>query len=97
MAIAWAVTLPAAALVGGIVDGGASLIGGDAGVYVMAVLAISFAVLIFSLSRRRPINADNVAEDFDNPLDKALTSVGGYEMPAVATVTRKKKRRSRDG
>lgn len=59
MAIAWVVTLPAAAAIGAVaawtVNGG-----GPLGTVVVAVVGVGVACGIYVASRRRPVNADNV-------------------------------------
>ncbi|MEU1848411.1 inorganic phosphate transporter [Streptomyces sp. NPDC019990] len=59
MAVAWLVTLPAAALVGGLA---ASVVrgGGDLGTAVVAVAGAALAACIVALSRRNPVDAHNV-------------------------------------
>ncbi|MFJ8714407.1 anion permease [Streptomyces violaceus] len=59
MAIAWMVTLPAAALVGGLA---ASVVqnGGDIGTAVVAAVGAAFAAGIVLVSRRNPVHANNV-------------------------------------
>ncbi|MBL1085434.1 inorganic phosphate transporter [Streptomyces actinomycinicus] len=59
MALAWLITLPAAALVGGLA---ASVVkhGGNVGTVVIALVALALAATIFALSRRNPVRAGNV-------------------------------------
>lgn len=59
MAVTWLVTLPAAALVGGLA---ASVVrgGGDLGTAVVAVAGAAFAAGIVAVSRRNPVDAHNV-------------------------------------
>ncbi|WP_328410860.1 inorganic phosphate transporter [Streptomyces violaceus] len=59
MAIAWMVTLPAAALVGGLA---ASVVqnGGDIGTAVVAAVGAALAAGIVLVSRRNPVHANNV-------------------------------------
>jgi PiT family inorganic phosphate transporter len=59
MALAWVVTLPAAAVVGGVAALAVSD-GGTFGTVVVAVVGVGVAAGIFVSSRRRPITADNV-------------------------------------
>ncbi|MBW0101266.1 inorganic phosphate transporter [Pseudonocardia sp. KRD291] len=58
MALAWIVTLPAAAAVGAVAAWVASR--GTAGTIVVAVVAIALAAGIYAASRRNPVTADNV-------------------------------------
>lgn len=59
MLVAWLITLPSAALVGGLA---AAVVkhGGDAGTVVIALLAAAVAAVIVVLSRRDPVHAGNV-------------------------------------
>ncbi|WP_438289724.1 anion permease [Streptomyces sp. HUAS TT7] len=59
MAASWLITLPAAALVGGLA---ASVVkhGGTAGTVVIALVAVALAAGIVALSRRNPVSAHNV-------------------------------------
>ena len=61
MVVAWLVTLPAAALVGGL---SASVVthGGNFGIVVIALLALAVAAFIVVMSRRNPVHASNVNE-----------------------------------
>jgi PiT family inorganic phosphate transporter len=64
MGMAWVLTIPAAALVGGLAWKGADLIGGATGVAVVFALALAGGVAIFVLAQRAPINASNVNDDW---------------------------------
>ncbi|MET9763903.1 inorganic phosphate transporter [Streptomyces sp. NPDC006372] len=59
MAAAWLITLPAAALVGGLA---ASVVqgGGDLGTAVVALVGVALAAGIVAVSRRNPVDAHNV-------------------------------------
>ncbi|NEE21061.1 inorganic phosphate transporter [Streptomyces sp. SID7499] len=59
MAVAWTVTLPAAALVGGLA---AAVVqnGGDFGTAVVALVGAALAAGIVAISRRNPVHAHNV-------------------------------------
>jgi PiT family inorganic phosphate transporter len=59
MAIAWVMTLPAAAVVGAVASWVASG-GGTVGTVVVAVVGVGVAAGIYVASRRRPVNANNV-------------------------------------
>jgi inorganic phosphate transporter, PiT family len=59
MAIAWIVTLPAAAVVGAVAAWAVND-GGTLGTVVVAVVGVGVAAGIYVASRRRPVNADNV-------------------------------------
>ncbi|GHI05059.1 phosphate transporter [Streptomyces cellostaticus] len=62
MVAAWLITLPAAALVGGLA---ASVVkhGGNAGTAVIALVALALATVIVLASRRNPVHANNVNDD----------------------------------
>ncbi|MFD3452300.1 anion permease [Streptomyces sp. NPDC058691] len=73
MVIAWLVTLPAAALVGGV---SASVVqhGGTAGTVVIALVAVAVAAFIVVLSRRNPVHAQNVNDTHTVALRPSATS-----------------------
>jgi PiT family inorganic phosphate transporter len=58
MAIAWSLTLPAAAIIGGLASWVA--LSGTLGTVLVALAAVTVAVGIYLLSRRNPIDAENV-------------------------------------
>lgn len=58
IAVSWVLTLPAAAAVGGVAAWVADH--GDLGVALVAGVAVAAAAGFYLLSRRRPVNADNV-------------------------------------
>lgn len=58
---AWLITLPAAALVGGLAAWGASA--GLVGLVLVTAGGLAIALLFFVLARRRPITAENVNDD----------------------------------
>ncbi|MFD7503219.1 anion permease [Streptomyces sp. NPDC059850] len=60
IAVSWLLTLPAAAAVGGVAAWVADR--GDAGVALVASIAVVAAAAFYALSRRRPVNSDNVNE-----------------------------------
>ncbi|GAA2305512.1 inorganic phosphate transporter [Streptomyces violaceusniger] len=60
IAVSWLLTLPAAAAVGGVAAWVAGQ--GNAGVVLVAGVAVAAAVGFYALSRRRPVNPDNVNE-----------------------------------
>ncbi|MFC4035602.1 anion permease [Streptomyces polygonati] len=59
MALAWLVTLPAAAVVGALAAG-AVVHGGTLGTVLIALAALAVAVVIVALSRRNPVHSENV-------------------------------------
>ncbi|QLH26090.1 inorganic phosphate transporter [Streptomyces sp. Rer75] len=60
IAVSWLLTLPAAAAVGGVAAWVADR--GDAGVALVASIAVAAAAGLYALSRRRPVNSGNVNE-----------------------------------
>jgi PiT family inorganic phosphate transporter len=60
MAVAWLLTLPAAAVVGAVSGRVADT--GSLGVVIIAVLAVAAGGAIYAASRRRPVTSDNVNE-----------------------------------
>jgi PiT family inorganic phosphate transporter len=83
MAGAWVVTLPAAALVGAVSFGLADGIGGDAGIIVVAVLAIAFVLGIYLRSRNNNVDATNVNDDWT---DYGVGPSGPAPMPVLEDV-----------
>jgi inorganic phosphate transporter, PiT family len=71
MAIAWIVTLPAAAIVGAVAAWAAST--GTVGTVIVAVVGVAVAAGIYAASRRRPITADNV-NDVKTPEPAAVAA-----------------------
>ncbi len=62
MALAWLVTLPAAAAVGA-VAASAVVNGGTLGTVLIALAAVAVATVIVALSRRNPVDAANVNDE----------------------------------
>jgi PiT family inorganic phosphate transporter len=58
LALAWLLTLPAAAVVGAVAAWAAST--GTVGTIVVAVVLVALAGAIYAASRRKPVTADNV-------------------------------------
>jgi PiT family inorganic phosphate transporter len=66
MTAAWVITLPAAAAVGASAFALARGVGGDAGILVVALLALIFVGWIYLRSRRSSVDADNVNDDWSD-------------------------------
>jgi PiT family inorganic phosphate transporter len=64
MAGAWVITLPAAALVGAAAFALSDGIGGNAGSFVVAVLAVAFVLSVYRKSRFNNVHAENVNDDW---------------------------------
>jgi inorganic phosphate transporter, PiT family len=72
IAVAWAFTLPMAALVGAVAFWIANRLGGATGVLIVFALAVLMAALFFRASRRTLVDAHNVNDAWD---DGAVTPV----------------------
>ncbi|MCQ9132539.1 inorganic phosphate transporter [Streptomyces hilarionis] len=70
MVIAWLVTLPAAALAGGLAASAVTH-GGNAGTTVVALVGVALAAGIVAISRRNPVHAHNVNETHEITLGAA--------------------------
>jgi PiT family inorganic phosphate transporter len=75
LALAWIVTLPAAAIVGAVAAWTAST--GTAGTVIVAVVAVAVAAGIYAASRRRPVTASNVNDVEQPPTAAQPVAVGG--------------------
>ncbi|MFJ3671433.1 anion permease [Streptomyces sp. NPDC090106] len=75
MAAAWLITLPSAALVGG-VAAYAVKHGGNLGTTVVALTGAALAAGIVFLARRNPVHADNVNDHHEVPVRTAAPAVG---------------------
>jgi PiT family inorganic phosphate transporter len=64
MAAAWMVTLPAAGAVGAVAYAVANAIGGTTGVAVVFVLGLIFIIGIYRMSRRTPVDHNNVNDEW---------------------------------
>jgi inorganic phosphate transporter, PiT family len=68
MVVAWVITLPMAGLVGAATWWIGDLAGGGlSGAVAMVVVLVAASALMFLRSRRQPVNADNVNEDWPEP------------------------------
>ena len=68
MAVAWFITLPMAALVGaGTWEIGDTTGGGLAGALVMVAILVAASGFMYARSRRNPITAENVNDDWEDP------------------------------
>ena len=74
MVFTWALTLPAAALVGAASFAGQQAIGGNAGVIVLTIILVGVCGGIYILSRKNAVSANNVNDDWD-PSSTPLPSV----------------------
>jgi PiT family inorganic phosphate transporter len=78
MVTAWLITLPSAAIVGGIMWWIGHLIGGVSGAIVIFLILCGLAALMYLRSRRAPVGHHNVNDDWEEPLeaveDRAATT-----------------------
>ena len=65
MFVAWLITVPAAAAVGGLCYGIGELFGHTVGPWVVFGILVATSGFIYILSRRQPVHADNVNDDWD--------------------------------
>ncbi|MEE2035527.1 inorganic phosphate transporter, partial [Rhodococcus chondri] len=66
MAVAWLITLPAAGLMGALCWLLGSLIGGLGGVALDLSILCALALYIYLRSRRRPVDASNVTDEWED-------------------------------
>ncbi|MEU4540008.1 inorganic phosphate transporter [Streptosporangium sp. NPDC023825] len=71
MGAAWLITLPAAAVVGALAWASANVIGGALGVAVVFGVALALSAALYLASRRRPVNAGNVNDEWTGRLAPA--------------------------
>jgi PiT family inorganic phosphate transporter len=69
MVTAWLITLPSAAVVGGIMWWIGHAIGGVSGSIVIFVILCVLATLMYLRSRRAPVDHHNVNDDWEEPLE----------------------------
>ncbi|WP_106211895.1 inorganic phosphate transporter [Kineococcus rhizosphaerae] len=66
MVVAWVTTIPAAALVGALMWWIGNVLGGGVvGALVISLLLLAFAVVVMHRSRKNPVHADNVNDEWD--------------------------------
>ena len=64
MLIAWCITLPSAALVGGAMWWVGHIVGGAGGAVVITLILAGFAVAMYTRSRRTPVGSHNVNDEW---------------------------------
>ncbi|MEV0181564.1 inorganic phosphate transporter [Streptomyces sp. NPDC050625] len=84
MVVAWALTLPAAALVAALAESVTDL--GDWGTAVVAVFLIASSAAIWKLSRRQVVDHSNV-NDTEEPAGVVTTAMAAVTPPPAGTVT----------
>ncbi|WP_022908811.1 MULTISPECIES: inorganic phosphate transporter [Aestuariimicrobium] len=83
MVVAWLITLPAAALVGGLCELLVRLVPGLGGEAAVVVLLVAASLLILRRARRNPIHHDNVNDEWDGGLVPTARPLGGLTGPAT--------------
>ena len=73
MAVAWVITLPAAAAIGAGAFAAADEIGGGTGVAVVGAVALALVVTLYLRSRRAPVNRANVNDEWTGSLIPAAS------------------------
>ncbi|PKW06973.1 inorganic phosphate transporter, PiT family [Streptomyces sp. 1222.5] len=84
MFVAWALTLPAAALVGAGAESVTDL--GDWGTAVVAVFLVSASAAIWKLSRREVVDHTNVVTETEEPAGVVTTAIAAVIPPPAGTV-----------
>jgi PiT family inorganic phosphate transporter len=65
MAVAWLITMPAAGLVGAVMWYISTLLGGALGPIVVVIILVALSGYMWMRSRRQPVGADNVNDDWE--------------------------------
>jgi phosphate/sulfate permease len=76
MVIAWALTIPAAAVVGGVMWWIGDLVGGLPGALLIFVLLVVAATAMYLRSRRAPVDHTNVNDEWQETPSRNRTPVG---------------------
>lgn len=97
MFVAWLVTVPSAAVVGALFYGLGSLFGPVVGAFVVFAVLLGAAGVIYALSRRRPVHADNVNDEWERDVNEEsiLADAVRLHQPARMRVKAPKKKRKR--
>jgi PiT family inorganic phosphate transporter len=91
MFVAWVVTLPAAGLVGALCMWIQDGIGGGLGSIAVFVLLIAVSLWMYLTARRKPVNSENVNEDWDgglvpgDPANKGIDSLDAADADMLAS------------
>lgn len=83
MVVAWLITLPAAGLVGSLMWVIGHAFGGAVGPVVVFTILIALSLLMYMRSRRQPVSADNVNDDWEQ--ETALDQILEPEESRVAS------------
>ncbi|MGW3207486.1 anion permease [Streptomyces sp. NPDC001135] len=84
MAVAWVLTLPAAALVGAGAESVTDL--GDWGTAVVAVFLVGASAAIWKISRREVVDHTNVVADTEEPAGVVTTAIAAVTPPPAGTL-----------
>ncbi|MET8806154.1 inorganic phosphate transporter [Streptomyces sp. NPDC004546] len=85
MAVAWVLTLPAAALVGAGAESVTDL--GDWGTAVVAVFLVAASAAIWKVSRREVVDHTNVVDAPEEPAGVVTTAIAAVTPPPAGTIT----------
>ncbi|MEU2715797.1 inorganic phosphate transporter [Streptomyces sp. NPDC007205] len=85
MAIAWVLTLPAAALVGAGAESVTDL--GDWGTAAVAVFLVASSAAIWKISRREVVDHSNVVVGTEEPAGVVTTAIAAVTPPPAGTIT----------
>ncbi|MGW1911366.1 anion permease [Streptomyces sp. NPDC002076] len=85
MAVAWVLTLPAAALVGAGAESVTDL--GDWGTAVVAVFLVAASATIWKISRREVVDHTNVVDVPEEPAGVVTTAIAAVTPPPAGTIT----------
>ncbi|MGW5426484.1 anion permease [Streptomyces sp. NPDC004059] len=85
MAVAWVLTLPAAALVGAGAESVTDL--GDWGTAVVAVFLVAASATIWKVSRREVVDHTNVVDAPEEPAGVVTTAIAAVTPPPAGTIT----------
>jgi PiT family inorganic phosphate transporter len=97
MFLAWLVTVPAAAAVGGLCFGVGELFSNSTGPYVVFGILVATSLFIYMLSRRQPVSHHNVNDDWDPSADQEAILAESVTMhnPQLMRVRKPPRRRKR--
>ena len=97
MFVAWLITVPAAAAVGGLCYGIGELFGAGAGPWVVFGILVATSAVIFALARRQPVHADNVNDEWEAKGDEEsiLAQAVSMHNPRLMRVRKPPRKRKR--
>lgn len=97
MFLAWGITVPAAAAVGGLCYGIGELFGPTAGPFVVFGILLATSGVIYLFARRQPTSADNVNDDWEPTVNEESILADSVTMhnPRLMRVPKPPRRRKR--